>query len=130
MNRQRLVYLASAFIVVLFGLIWRSEVLFLSPFLKKYGGSALWALLVFLLVRFIQPRAKTWTSASIAFGFAVLVELSQLYHSAWIDTIRATWLGALILGSVFNWPDIPAYAVGILIGVLADQRFKLQPTTP
>ena len=52
-----------------------------------------------------------------------LVETSQLYHSPWIDSIRSTRLGALVLGSVFNWPDFPAYVVGVLIGVALEFLF-------
>ncbi|MEQ1859377.1 MAG: DUF2809 domain-containing protein [Chthoniobacteraceae bacterium] len=114
--------MAPALFVVALGLIWRSHIFPLSPFAKKYGADALWALLVFLLIRLIQSRARIWASAGIAFGISVAVELSQLYHAAWIDTMRATWLGSLILGSVFNWPDIPAYALGIIVGILIDLR--------
>ena len=123
---RRFNYCSALLLVILMGLLVRSQLLPLSPFVKKYGGSALWALLVYLLIRVIAPRATLWKSALMAFAVAVAVELSQLYHASWIDTIRETRLGALILGSVFNWPDIPAYAVGILIGALLDHRARLQ----
>jgi hypothetical protein len=61
--------------------------------MKKYGGDALWALLVFVLIRFIQPRTNVMRSATVAFAVAVAVEFSQLYHAPWIEAIRATRLG-------------------------------------
>jgi hypothetical protein len=46
-TRSRIAYALSAVVVVAVGPIWRSHLLPLSPFLRKYGGDALWAVLVF-----------------------------------------------------------------------------------
>jgi Protein of unknown function (DUF2809) len=119
---RRATYALAAIGTVVLGLVWRSRILPLSPFIRKYGGDALWALLVYWLVCFCVPRMKIAASIGIAFGIAVAVEFSQLCHAPWIDSIRATRLGLLILGNTFNWPDIPAYAVGILIGATATKR--------
>ena len=40
------------------------------------------------------------------------VEESQLYHASWIDSIRGTTLGALVLGHGFLWSDLPATPPG------------------
>ena len=117
---NRMIYAIAALVVIASGLLWRSSILQLSPVVKKYGADSLWALLVFLLIRFLKPRMNLWISVWIAFAISVCVEVSQLYHAAWIDMIRATRLGALVLGSVFNWPDIPAYALGIALGAILD----------
>jgi hypothetical protein len=122
--RRRFLYLGALLAVLAIGLFWRSPHLPFSPFLRKYGADALWALLVYLLLRFIRPSAKATTSAAIAFAFAVFIEFTQLYHAPWIDSLRDTRLGALILGSIFNWPDIPAYAAGSLIGLLIERGFQ------
>lgn len=117
---HRVIYAGSAICVVAAGLIWRSQFLPLSPFLKKYGGDTLWALLVLVLIRFVQPRMNLAISSLAAMGVAAAVEFSQLYHAPWIEGIRNTKVGSLILGSTFNWPDIPAYALGIVVGALLD----------
>jgi len=52
-----------------------------------------------------------------ALAFSIAIELSQLYHAPWIDSIRHTTLGALILGFGFVWSDLICYAVGVLLGV-------------
>ena len=52
--------------------------------------------------------------AAIATGFSFVMELSQLYHSPWIDSLRQTRLGGLILGSDFLWIDLVRYSVGVL----------------
>ena len=57
------------------------------------------------------------------------IEGSQLCHAPWIDTIRHTRLGALVLGYGFLWSDIICYTVGAaLCGGLervADMRSRL-----
>lgn len=121
MPRNRLLYALLVVVVLGSGLIWRSRLLPLSPFLTKYGGDALWALMVFFVFGFIFRKATTIRLVLIALGFAWVIEFSQLYHAPWIDSIRAMKIGRLILGSTFNWPDLPAYAVGIMIGALVDR---------
>ena len=121
---KRVPYLVAAVGVIGLGLFWRSPILNLPPSVKKYGGDALWAALVYLLIRFLWPRWTIWKSAGTAFAVSVAVEFSQLYHAEWIDTIRATRLGALSIGSVFNAPDMVAYAAGIVIVALIHGAFQ------
>ncbi len=121
LRRNRLVYLLLTVLVMAVGLLWRSRFVSLSPFFTKYGGDALWALLVFFGFGILLPRITTLRLAAISLGFAWLVEFSQLYHAPWIDAIRSLRIGRLVLGSTFNWPDLPAYAVGVVIGVIVDR---------
>ncbi|RYD71264.1 MAG: DUF2809 domain-containing protein, partial [Verrucomicrobiaceae bacterium] len=105
-------------LVIGLGLLWRSQLVPMPPALVKYGGSALWALMVFLGCGFLFPRASTGTLALMAIAISCAVEFGQLYHAPWLDNIRRTKLGALALGSVFNWPDIPAYTAGVFAGAI------------
>ena len=56
--------------VIATGLAWRSRLLALPQFIAKYGGDALWALLVFFGFAFIFHRRSTRRIALIALGFA------------------------------------------------------------
>lgn len=51
----------------------------------------------------------------ISLSFCFVIEFSQLYHAEWIDQIRDTSLGGLVLGYGFLWSDsdIEAYTIGI-----------------
>ncbi|MDB6028351.1 MAG: hypothetical protein JWM68_4574 [Verrucomicrobiales bacterium] len=110
-------------IVIATGLFWRSRFCPLSPFLIKYGGDALWSLMVLLGFGILFVRASIVRIALMALSFSFAIEFSQLYHAPWIDTLRDTRPGALILGSTFNAPDLLAYATGITIGALAEIIF-------
>ena len=86
----------------------------------SHTGDALWALMVFLGVAFLQPRMSGLRLAMAALAFSTLIEASQLYQAPWINAIRATTPGHLVLGTGFQWRDLLAYAVGIAFGVLID----------
>jgi hypothetical protein len=88
----------------------------LPAFVAAYAGDTLWALAAFLAAGLILPRASTVVVALLAMAFSVAVELSQLYHAPWIDSIRQTTVGGLILGFGFVWSDLPCYAAGVVIG--------------
>jgi len=80
----------------------------------------LWAALVFWLLALGWRRAGTGRLAGGAIVVAFAVECSQLYHAAWIDSIRRTRIGALVLGSDFLWSDLVCYAVGVGIAAVLD----------
>jgi len=92
----------------------------LPGFVAAYAGDTLWAVAAFFGMGLILPRASTRTIGWFALAFAVAVELSQLYHAPWIDSIRHTTLGGLILGFGFLWSDLACYALGVGSGVLVE----------
>jgi Protein of unknown function (DUF2809) len=102
------------------GLASRRYPAFLPAFIARYAGDTLWAAMVFWVLALGWRRARTRELAAIAIAIAFAVECSQLYHAAWIDSIRRTGIGALILGSGFLWSDLICYAVGVGIAAPLD----------
>ena len=130
-GRSRLLYAMLIAAVIGAGLLWRSPLLHLPPFAAKYGGSALWALMVFLCCGFVKARAGIWRLMFVATIISFAVEFSQLYHAPWIDEIRSYNLGALILGSTYSSKDLLAYLAGIVTGgVLEGILRKRDPLAP
>lgn len=123
-SRSRLLYALLAAAVVAAGLFWRSGLIPMPQWLSNNGGDALWALMVFVSLGFLLPRASTLVLGLLALALAWGVELSQLYHAPWIDAIRGTIPGKLVLGNTFAWPDLMAYAVGISFGALVEWRWR------
>lgn len=103
--------------------MFKKAKVFYTRFLNVYLGDALWALMIFMLCGFIFKGTKTKMVAFMALAFSYLIEISQLYHSNWIDNIRKTTLGGLVLGYVFSWKDLLAYAIGIGIGIIVEGVF-------
>jgi hypothetical protein len=122
--RQRsLVRAALALAVIACGLSlrWYGFPLGLPAFVVKYGGSLLWATMVFLLVGVLLPRLTRSQLAAIAMVIATVVEFSRLVHTPWLDAFRLTTAGALLLGRIFSLWNVVAYAVGIAIGIWIDR---------
>ena len=92
----------------------------MPAFLAEYAGDTLWALMLFLLISAILAGRPILTRAAISLALAFLVEVSQLYHAPWIDSIRQTTLGGLVLGFGFLWTDLVCYSVGIVTGSLTE----------
>jgi len=118
--RVKISYLLCAAVVLALGLASRRYDVWLPTILSEYSGDTLWALLVFLGVSALRPDARLLVRGGVALGFAFLVEISQLYHAPWIDAIRATKIGGLVLGFGFLWTDLVCYTVGATIGMSLD----------
>ena len=88
--------------------------------IARHGGDALWAAMVLWLGALLRREATTRGLALSALGIAYGVEFSQLYHAPWLDAVRATRAGALVLGQGFLWSDLAAYAVGVALAALLD----------
>ena len=117
---RRLVYAAALGLVLIAGLPLRLTPEIMPPFMVNYGGDALWALAIFLGCSVLFPRRKVRTRALWALAVAYGIEFSELYQADWINAIRATRLGGLILGYTFLWSDLVCYAVGIGVGLLIE----------
>lgn len=117
---KSLLYLIAVVVVIVLGLASRRYGNHLPPFIAEYAGDTLWAILVFLVISALRPSARLPLRGAMALGIAILVEISQLYHAPWIDGIRATTIGGLILGYGFLWTDLICYAFGVGIGVSLD----------
>ena len=119
MKRNRLLYLILTIIVMVLGLLSR-KISGLPKIIELYSGDILWALMVFLLFAFLFNKKSTIFIISWAIIFSYSIEISQLYHAPWIDAIRNTVLGGLILGFGFLWSDLVCYTIGIIIGIIID----------
>src|SRR5690349_9398275 len=115
-SRRRGIYVGWLVLVIVAGLGSRWKAIGLPPFVAKYAGDAFWAMMVFVALGILLPRPSTITNMMLAAAFSSAVEFSQLYHAPWIDAIRRTTPGHLVLGDTFAWGDIAAYFVGIAVG--------------
>lgn len=92
--------------------------------LGKHPGDALWALMVYLGWGWLWPRASVGRVAMAALAFSYLIEVGQLWQPPWLQAIRATTLGHLVLGSGFHAADLLAYAVGVVLGLGVDRAWQ------
>lgn len=118
--RSRPGYAPLLLLTIILGLTSRRYADSLPTLIAAYAGDALWAAMVFWITAILRPRATTLHLAGTALSVALAVEISQLYHASWIDAIRATRLGALVLGHGFLWSDLACYAIGVAAAAAVD----------
>ncbi|KWW50392.1 hypothetical protein AWW69_15405 [Bacillus cereus] len=119
-KRNRLLYATFTIIVINLRLSSRKFAFALPELLNDYLGDALWALMIFIGFGFLFPKIETKKLAFISLIFCYGIEMSQLYHAEWIDNIRATTLGGLVLGYGFLWSDLVAYKIGVGVGLIVE----------
>jgi hypothetical protein len=117
LRRATAVVLAAVVIALGLSLRFFGLRLGLPVHVVKYGGSILWATMLVCLLVAILPQQPRRRLALIALVIALIVELSRLLHTPWLDGFRLTLAGALLLGRIFSVWNIVAYAAGIVLGV-------------
>ncbi|HEY9195244.1 MAG TPA: DUF2809 domain-containing protein [Mucilaginibacter sp.] len=90
-------------------------------FIPLFIGDILWATMVYFIMRFlfISKSGKFIIVSALIFCFAI--EFSQLYKAPWINDIRHTLLGKLVLGQGFLWSDLLCYMAGVGLGSIIDK---------
>ncbi|MFT6041502.1 MAG: hypothetical protein ACJAZ8_000736 [Planctomycetota bacterium] len=87
-----------------------------EPVRQQLGGT-FYVLAWIYLALCVRPDWSYLRVGLVVFALTCLVELSQLWHPAGLETVRGHWLGQLLLGSSFDWRDFLGYALGLLIAL-------------
>ncbi|WP_242918405.1 DUF2809 domain-containing protein [Pontibacter liquoris] len=117
---SKIKYAITVVVIIILGLCSRKFSDQLPFFVADNSGDMLWAAMVYFGFRCIfTTKSLPWAfGASLLFSY--VIEFSQLYQVDWINEIRHTTLGALVLGKGFLWVDLLRYLLGITIAYLAD----------
>ncbi len=114
---------ALILITVAAGLVLRMAPLGLPAFVVKYGGSTMWAVMIYWIASAVLARWRPAAVVLISGMIATAVEFFKLYPSPGVDLFRATLAGKLLLGRYFSGWDIVAYWAAIAVGAMVDGRF-------
>jgi len=116
--------LAIMLLTVAAGLTVRFAPLGLPAFVVKYGGSTLWAVMIYWVVSTILASWRIPPVALLTGVIATAVELLKLCHTPSLDAFRLTLPGIILLGRIFSVWDILAYWLAISAAALADSRIR------
>lgn len=117
---MRALYVALLLTTIGLGLASRGSAAALPEFVRTYAGDILWATAAYWGLSLVMPQAARARRALGAFGVAVAVEISQLFHPAWLDALRRTRPGGWLLGFGFLWSDLACYAAGVMLAMAVD----------
>jgi hypothetical protein len=82
------------------------------------AGSIAYQILCVAIVQFCFPKLSIVKTAIGVFLFACAIEFLQLWKPPFLQAIRATLPGQLVLGNTFMWSDFPPYLLGAIIGAV------------
>jgi hypothetical protein len=109
--------LAAALLVIAGGFWLRRYGLghHIPGFYVKYGGSMLWAAMVYFLVALLLRSRPQKQILVIAALVCALIEVSKLSHTTALDIFRMTEAGAWLLGRSFSRWNFLAFAAGLAL---------------
>ena len=87
-KRNRVSLTITLLAVILLGLASRKYPFLFPAFLGKYPGDALWAIMVYLGLELLMPKASIGFIATCALAISYLDEFSQLIQTPWLNAIR------------------------------------------
>ena len=118
-QKVRTCYLIGLALIIVSGLLSRKV-----DWLPEETGDALWAIMVYCLLRVIFPTARLLYIAIGSLTISYCVEFSQLIRWPWLVEFRSTTVGHLMLGQGFLWSDIVAYTIGIILFYLLNDYIE------
>lgn len=92
-------------------LIWKYS----TGFLLYYGGDVIVVGFMLWLTLLLWPKLNPVVAAGIVFTLAILVEFSQVLEMNAIRSFFGEMWFSLLFGSTFEWFDMLAYALGVLV---------------
>ncbi len=117
-TRGRKRQVGKVFVTVCLGLASRSR--FGQAIAPLFVGDILYATMMFFVVGLLLPRTPAGKIAGFAIVVCFGIEFLQLYQADWLTQLRATPLGALILGHGFLAADLLCYLIGVALGYFTE----------
>jgi hypothetical protein len=121
MKNKRIIFLIVSFVTICTGLFVRLKKQWFPDVVNLYLGDILYAFMMFYIVSFFVVNKSRNTRAILALGICYCIEASQLYQADWINAVRQTIPGKLVLGAGFLWSDILAYSIGVFLAYVVDK---------
>ena len=117
--KRRLVAIGLVPLVILFGLGCKFYRGAGADWINNWGPASVAYVVLFILLAFIVvPRREAIHKIGMGvFVGTCLIEFLQLWKPSFLEAIRTTLPGRLVLGTSFSWWDFPAYVVGCVLGV-------------
>ncbi len=117
---NRFIYLGLIGLTIVIGICSRSSNI--PVFLYPYLGDVFYALMMYWIVAWFYNSKSRYFVLIMSIAICFLIELLQLYDARWINTIRHTTLGGLVLGYGFLWSDLICYSIGGMLGYYLDKN--------
>ncbi len=117
-TRWRIAAIVVLAIVTPLGLLTKKYDGPFGPWVRDTSGGAFYVVFWAVLAAAVWPRARPLTVAASVLVATCAIEFAQSWKPAFLEAVRETRVGALVLGTSFAWADFPAYVVGAVLAWL------------
>jgi hypothetical protein len=83
---------------------------------RWHGGAVVYEVFWALAAGWVWPRAPAWRIGAAVFAATCALEFAQLWHPRWLQAVRRTLPGRMLIGTTFDPTDFPYYAGGSALG--------------
>lgn len=87
----------------------------LKEWINDYFGDIIYEAFWIMIGVLIWPRASLAKIAAVVFIATCLIEVLQLWQPPFLQVMRASFIGKLLLGTTFVWWDFPHYLAGCML---------------
>jgi hypothetical protein len=115
MKKYRLILFYLLFILIPIGLGSKFYQGIFQNWINNSLGGILYVIAWVTLVLLIQPRFNPIWVAVWVFLATAFLEILQLWHPPFLEAIRSTLMGRLLLGTTFVFSDFIYYAIGCIL---------------
>ena len=117
MNNERLKLALTLALVVPAGFLVKYAIPGpLHTWAHRYGAAILYEVFWILLLRLLLPRLRPGTAAIGVCIATCILETLQLWQPPWLEAIRRTFAGGVLLGTTFDPHDFLYYVLGSALG--------------
>lgn len=112
---------ALRIIYSMFALLWFAALVLIERmgpgFVRFYAGDVMVTGFLFWCVLAVKPSLNAVYLGLSILVVALIVEVLQLFRLEWLREILGRKTSNLVLGNNFDWGDVLAYVIGLLISV-------------
>ena len=92
--------------------------------IRPYGGDFLVVILLYCLVRAVT-NVGVWKGAIGVLLFAYVIEAAQYLQLISMIGLEKYKLAGIVLGTSFEWGDMLAYTLGVVVVLLVENRKRI-----
>ena len=117
LKHPRFLYFIITIVVVSLGILSRK-----ISGIPLFIGDILYAVMIYFGCRMLFINENNLVKILSPLLLCYLIELQQLYHNEWINSIRDTTFGHYVLGQGFLWSDLVCYTFGVAMAFWIDWK--------
>jgi hypothetical protein len=115
MKKYRLILFYLLFLLIPIGILSKFYQGIFQDWINNSLGGILYVIAWIAFILLIKPRLNPKWVAVLVFLATAFLEILQLWHPPFLEVIRSTLIGRLLLGTTFVLSDFIYYAIGCIL---------------